>query len=37
MWAADEHYLSEADDVHGVIAWAEEEAHHRHAWTRSTP
>jgi hypothetical protein len=31
MWAAAEHYVQEADDVHGVIAWAEEEARRRRA------
>ena len=31
MWAAAEHYVSEAEDVHAVIAWAEEEARTRSA------
>ena len=31
MWAAAEHYVSEAEDVHAVIAWAEEEARNRSA------
>ena len=31
MWAAAEHYVSEAEDVHAVIAWAEQEARTRSA------
>jgi hypothetical protein len=31
MWAAAEHYVSEAEDVHEVIAWADEEARRRSA------
>ena len=31
MWAAAEHYVSEADDVHAVIVWAEEEVRRRSA------
>jgi hypothetical protein len=31
MWAASEHCISEAEDVHAVIVWAEEEAHRRRA------
>ena len=31
MWAATEQYVREAEDVHQVIAWAEEEGQHRAA------
>ena len=31
MWAASEQYLREAEDVHQVISWAEEEGHRRSA------
>jgi hypothetical protein len=31
MWAAAEHCVSEAEDVHEVIAWADEEARRRSA------
>jgi hypothetical protein len=31
MWAAYEHYVREADDVHQVISWAEEEGRRRRA------
>jgi hypothetical protein len=31
MWAATEQYVREAEDVHQVISWAEEEGHRRSA------
>jgi hypothetical protein len=31
VWAAAEHYVREAEDVHAVLAWAEEEARRRRA------
>lgn len=31
MWAANEQYVREADDVHEVLSWAEEEGHKRSA------